>query len=251
MMLGLLYHTAIGFLVKQRSYLRFQPARLIRPGLPMDDQLRHLLQLLRCPAVFLLKVFQPYVHDQHDFASVIVEGNHLVEEHQVHILEALRILCVQLQGGLGILQIIVGEISHQPTGKGGHPMKYGTSILLQNLPDVLSGITGGKASVTHLHLAVGTGDFQLRFVAEKGISAPFFPVLHGLQHITVVRNIFQNPHHLDGRFDIRENLRAYRCGFVITVLGSVPDFLKRWIKIQHSLLLSALTPGCTCRICGK
>lgn len=73
------------------------------------QKLGHGLQLLLREPVAFGQSVGPGVGDEDDFLPVVVKGDHLVEQHQVHIPELLLVRRVQPQGRLGIPDVLIGE----------------------------------------------------------------------------------------------------------------------------------------------
>ncbi len=93
--LGLPDHAAVVLPVEKRTDFRFQDACRFLLLLPGADEPRQVLQLtLRLP-VRGLRLRKINVDDQNDLLAEVVKRNHLVEQHQVHVLEILRVLRVQ------------------------------------------------------------------------------------------------------------------------------------------------------------
>ena len=142
MVLCLFHHFAVFLFLKKRLEIGEAVSGLRFCRLSVPDQVSHLLQLEQSVIVFRIQVIQTDVNNQNDLLAVVVKGNHLVEQHQVNILESLGVHGVQMKRGFCIFQIIIGEITNQPAGERGKVVKAGTLVLLQDLTDKVSRIFG-------------------------------------------------------------------------------------------------------------
>ena len=134
-MLSPLYHAAVLLLPEERLKIRLQTKRYFGGLLSLADQLLHGLQLQYCLVVVCLYIVGLDVDDQNDLLSVVVKGYHLVKQHQVGILKAILILRIQLKGRLTVLDVVIREIPHQSSGKGGQVVKLGTLVFLDDTAD--------------------------------------------------------------------------------------------------------------------
>lgn len=122
-----------------------------------------------------------------------------------------------MQRGLGVLDIVVGEVPHQPAGEGRHVRQPGAAVPLENLPDGLSGVHGLRHGL-RLHAvlvhppdaqqAVLAGDLQRGGVAQEGIPAPAVVAGGALQQIAVTAGRPQRAHDLHRGEAIRQHLPA-------------------------------------------
>ena len=71
------------------------------------------------------------IDDQHQLLPEVIEGDDFFKEHQIHVVKALLILGVQMQGGLGVFDVIIGEIPHQSAGERGQPRESWTFMFRQ------------------------------------------------------------------------------------------------------------------------
>ena len=76
-----------------------------------------------------LQILQVHIGDQDQLLAEIVKGDHLVEEHQVAVLKLLGIPGVQTERRLGVLQIVVGEVAHEPAGERRETCHAGAAVL--------------------------------------------------------------------------------------------------------------------------
>ena len=115
----------------------------------------------------------------------MVEGDHLVKQHQVDVLKGLGVLCLTADGRLTVSQIVIGKVAHKSAGKRRKEIKPRTFVLGKDLADLAGGIVRMEGEASGLHLPVHAGDLQFRIEAQKGVAAPSV-VRHGrFQHITV------------------------------------------------------------------
>ena len=245
MMLRLPHHAAVLLPVKHRPHLRPQDARRLLLCLSGQDEVCHLPQLPLRLAVCGLRLRQIDVDDQNDLLRHIVERDDPVEQHQVHILELLAVLRVEMQRRFRILQKIVGKVADQAAGERREVIHPRRAVLIQNIPDIRRRIVRFKGKISHRHPPVQAGDLQLRIISEKGVSAPLLLRLRGLQNVRVRRHILQLPQHLNRRRDISEDLRAHR---IPAVRPAPAAFLRG--ELHHFLYGrpdSKLHPGTSCR----
>ena len=215
-MLGPAHHVAIGLPGKAGGQLlRQAQGPEVRPC-AAGQQPEHLVQLLLRLLVGFLR--SPGVHprDEDQLLPPVVEDDHLVEEHQINVAEVLT-LAAQMQRGLGILDIVVGEVPHQPAGEGRHVRQPGAAVSLENLPDGLSGVRcpghGLRPHAVLVHpadaqRAVLAGDLQRGGVAQEGIPAPAVVAGGALQQIAVTAGRPQRAHDLHRGEAIRQHLPA-------------------------------------------
>ena len=69
--------------------------------------------------------------------SEVVEDDQLVEQQQIDVLEALRILGIQPEGRLSILEVIIREIADEASGERRESLDAGAPVLIKNLADLL------------------------------------------------------------------------------------------------------------------
>ncbi len=211
--LSLFHHGTVLSLVKQgRKVAQQLQGRNGLLFLPLHQCL-HIFQLHHRPVIAGLGIICLHIGDQHDLLAVIVKGNDLVKEHQVHILKAVLILRIQLQRRFAVLDIIIGEISHKPSGKAGQSLQPGALILPENLPDIPAGIILDLLrhhGCADRHLVVAAADRHDRIIPQKGIPPPLFIRLRTLQQIRMFTDYLQLPQHLDGGGAVGKNLRAHR-----------------------------------------
>ena len=234
-----LHHVAELIPVKQRLHRpRHAPAGL-HLLLALRQQLSELPELQHRAAVASVGVVQRHVHDQHDLLPEVVKGDHLVKQHQVHIPEGLGVLHLPAHAGLAVAQVVVGEIAHQPAGEGGQLFKARALVLGQDLPQHRGRVVGLYLDAARLQLAVQAGDLQLRVVAQEGIAAPLLLLRHRFQHIAVGGHLFQDPHALDRRQDIRQDFAVDRSHPVFAGRGDALDLVQAGFDV-HALRLLAL-----------
>ena len=128
---------------------------------------------------------QRHVHDQHDLLPQVVKCDHLIEQHQVYVLEVFGVLCRGTGFGFAVAEVIIGEISHKAAGEGGQVCKARAFILRQNFPQRLRGVLRFKCEFSGLHAAVLACDLHFRVKAEKGVAAPLLTGLGTFQQIAV------------------------------------------------------------------
>ena len=120
----------------------------------LPDQGFHGIQVLQGLGVIPIQVVGLDVYDQVHFLEHPVEGNHLVEEHQVEIWKVRSFSRIEMEAGFTILEEIIGEISHEPAGKRRQPGDLGNPIGLQDGPESFQGLFG-------VHRDLAAGKFHL------------------------------------------------------------------------------------------
>ena len=108
------------------------------------------------------------IQDQDQLLSVVVKSDDLVEQHQVHILEAFLVLRIQSEGRFAVFDIVIGKISYQTSGKGRQPRKLGTFILFHDAADDPSDISGIRSAGQfrfYCGHTVIAGDLKQRIIA--------------------------------------------------------------------------------------
>ena len=218
-LLGAFHHPAETFPVEERGDVAGQFSGRFGFAVAVPQEVCHLTQLQHCLVVAGFPVREPHIDDQNDFLPHMVEGDHLVEQHEVQILEAFGILGLTARGGFTVEEVVVGEVSHQSAGKGGQIVETRTFVIRENLPQHVGGTVGGKAQMIDLHLSVHAGDLHLRVVAQKGVASPFFTLLRRFQQIAVRRDVFENAHGFDGGEKVGEYFAAHRYDAVVSVFG--------------------------------
>ena len=186
-MFGFFHHPAVGRFIKERPCFAQKPACWF---LLRCSGLQQLCQLVQPQDGFVIVRFQRirlqrHIHDQHDLLPQVVKGDHLIEQHQIHILEVLGVLCRGTGFGFAVAEVIIGEISHKAAGEGGQVCKARAFILRQNFPQRLRGGLCFKGQFPGLHHAIPAGDLHFRIKAEKGVAAPLFAGLGAFQQIAV------------------------------------------------------------------
>ena len=175
------------------------------------------------------------IDDQDDFLAVIIVSDDLMEQHQVYILKAFLILRIQLQGWLAVLDIIIGKISYQTTGKGRKIIKYGTVILPNDITDafsdILSAVLGGHGSFYN-RIPVIAGNLQNRVISQKGISSPSLIRLRTFQQICVGTHLLKNPNQFNGCYTVRKDLTADGNHTIYILFCQLPAFLQCWIYLH-------------------
>lgn len=149
--------------------------------------------------------------DEDDFLPVVVEGDHLVEQHQVHIPELLLVRRVQPQGRLGIPDVLISEIAHQAAGEGRQKRQAGAFVSGKNPPDGVAGcprLLRRLPAAAHPDPSVLAGQLQDRGVAQEGVAAPSLVPLRAFEHIAVAADGFQPAQHADRGMPVGVQLPA-------------------------------------------
>jgi hypothetical protein len=64
-----------------------------------------------------------HIHDEHDLLLQVIKGDHLIEQHQVHVLEILRVLRLCAAIWLTVAKVIVGKVAYKAAGEDGQVCK--------------------------------------------------------------------------------------------------------------------------------
>ena len=70
----------------------------------------------------------------------VIECYYLVKKHQVNVLEAVLIFGIQIQARLGILDIVICEVSHKAAGEWRQVFQFWRSVLFNQILDYLTRI---------------------------------------------------------------------------------------------------------------
>lgn len=220
-MLGAFDHRAVGFAVEQRLDLSGKmPARLVL-RLTGAQELHQGLQLQHRLVIAGLRVVERHIGDEHDLLAEVVEGDDLVKEHEVDVLERLGVLHADPDGGLAVAEVVVGEIADEAAGEGRQIVKTRAFVVGEDLAQEGRRVVGPDADASGAELACGAGDLELRIEAEEGVAAPFFAFGDGFEHIAVRRHVFEDLHRLDGRADVRKDLAADRQHLILSGRGDL------------------------------
>ena len=210
MVLCFFHHCAELLLIKQGCDLTCQPSGGFTLLSAVFQKIAELGKLHDCLVVADLYVIKRHIDDEDDLLFQMIEGDHLVEQHQINVLEVLCILRVTFHAWFAVSEIIIGKIADQSAREGRQIIKTRTLVFAEDLPQICRRIIGFDLEVSELHFPFYAGDLHLWLKAEKGIPAPCFVRLSRFQHIAMCRNIFQDPHGFDGCGEIRQDLRAHR-----------------------------------------
>ena len=192
----------------------------------MPQQLRQLVQLQHRLVVAHFHVIQGHIDDKDDLLTGVVEGDDLIKEHQVHVLERLAVLHRALHGRLAVGQVVVGEVAHQTAGEGGQVVETGAFVVRQDLAEVVRRVVGVDLEVPRPQLAVDALHLQLGVDPQKGVPPPLLVGQSGLQQVAVGGDVFQDFHGLDGGGEIGQQLTADRQDVILPGGGNALDFGK-------------------------
>ena len=124
----------------------------------------------------------------------MVKSDHLVKKHQIHVPEILYCLIGKLQLRLAVLDVIVGKISYQTSGKGRHIFQHRAFVFFQYLPDSISRMlhllydfffSPILMDSADLKLSVCTGDLHGWLISQEGIASPYLCLAGTFQKIAV------------------------------------------------------------------
>ena len=111
----------------------------------------------------------------------MVKGDHIVEQHQVEIPEAFRVLRVEAEARLRIFQIVIGKIAYQSAGEGGKPFDARTPPRGEDPAEGVLRPLRLRLPAVNPHHAVAAGDFHARIIAEESVASPVLLVLRTVQ----------------------------------------------------------------------
>ena len=147
----------------------------------------------------------------------MVKGDDFVKKHQIHIPEIRISLLRKTECRLGVLEIIIGEISHQTSGKGRELLDFGTFIFGEDLSDRVAGMIGREglsrlflllSASSDRHLSVHAGQLHRGSIAQERVAAPFLVILRTFQEIAMAAGRLERPHDLNGSKGIAVDLPA-------------------------------------------
>lgn len=186
--LCLFYDVAIGFLGKKRLEFAFYMQRLRFSFLSCPQELFHHIQRHDGAIIILRCRIETDVDDEVNFLLQMIEYDDLVEQHEVEIVEAVVIGCLEMQCRFCIFDEIVRKISDETACKGWHACNLRCLVVMQDLRDIF------------LRMVARKGDFRprldmddtilaiqahLRIITDERIPAPALCVFHAFQEITV------------------------------------------------------------------
>ena len=102
--------------------------RDVGPFAAADEPL-HLFQLQQRLLIMLVRSVKPYVGNQEDSLLQMVEDDDLIEQKQVEIQYIFIVVSLQMQRRLGVLDIIVGDVSDKAAGKGRKAVDAGRRVV--------------------------------------------------------------------------------------------------------------------------
>ena len=205
--LGRAHHVAVGRLVEEFAGRRGEMAGLVGGHLAVGKQAFHLLEVAQGLAVAGFAFAQVGIDDQQDLLLAVVENDDLVEEHEVDVLETFGIFGVQAQGGLGILQVVVAEVAHQPAGERRQAVDARQAVGVEQLAEIVARAGGVDLQGAGFQMAVHAGDAKCGLVAQEGVAAPFAALpRHAFQKEAVVRHVAQHAQHVDRRVGVAHDL---------------------------------------------
>ncbi len=219
------HHLTVAVFVEEGAYIAKESAARFLLLLSVLQEVRQLLQLEFGLVVPGVRVLEGHVADEDDLLSEVVEGDDLVEEHEVHVLELLAVLDVHADFRFAVAEEVVGEVPDEAAGEGREVVERRAPVVGEDLPDVRRRVLGLHVDVPDLHVSPAAGDLQLRVEPEECVPAPLRAVLHTLEHVAVVRDILQFLHDLDGCAEVGEDLAAHREHFVCAFSGDAPRLL--------------------------
>ncbi len=203
----------------------------------------HLIECHLCLLIGGLGLGEVDACNQDDLLPEVVEGDDSVKEHQIHVPEILGVCGIQVQGLLGVLQVVVGEVPDKAACKRGQKIKAGALVLRQHLADVPAGIVRLKREGSDLHVSVPTGDLQCGIKTEERVPSPALLLVGGFEHVAVIRHVLHPSQHLQRGDCIREDLPADRNAPVLSLFCQLQYFRKPW-SCHVSLLTAMQSAGC-------
>ena len=205
-------HGAVLLLGEERCEVGSQPDGDMLPGLPVLYYLHHGVD-----DGARLRVVPPAGQDvgyDRDRLPEVVEGDHLVEEHQIGVLEPLVVSGVYPQAGLCVLDVVVGEVSDQAAGERWHVLHSRAPVAGQHVPDHVRGMLVRDDLLPfvgrHGHCSLGADDVQKRVEPQERVPSPALPVLDALQDVAVAVDPEESVQNLYGCPDVRQYGTGHR-----------------------------------------
>lgn len=99
-----------------------------------SNDLLHLLERLCGLGVVCVHIARMYACDEDDLLTIRIEHHELVEEHEVHVEEVVALGMRVAQDGLGVLEVVVGEVADQTPAERWEPLELRRLVLGEHLP---------------------------------------------------------------------------------------------------------------------
>ena len=181
--------------------------------LTVENELLHTANLKTGHVVLLIDVIKRDVRDEENLLELIIEGDDLVEQHQIEVVETIAVFCIETERRLGVFDVVVGKVSDKTACEWRETVYFGTFMCCKQLPYVIFRMPGLNCDITEFQLSIEAGDDSFRVIAEEGVPAELLISGHGLQHVDVARNITEDAQHLDRCADIGEESTVDRVVF--------------------------------------
>ena len=205
-LLGPFDHSAVGFLGKMGCQLGFQPELREMGTCAAVQECFHLIERLFRLCIGTLQIFGEHTGNQQKLLSVMIKDNDLVKQHQVDVSEVVVFRFAQAERRLGVLHIVVREISDQTTGERRHSVQPCSAVILQNRTDCIARMRDLRGFLLRLlalraasdaQSTVRAGQLECGRIAQKGVAAPTLVAFDAFQQIAVLAGGAQRPHDLD------------------------------------------------------
>ena len=201
--LGFLHHIAELLLGVERFHGGIHPAEQPVLRFTVSDQFHDPQEFVFGRNVIVFGVVEGDVNDKQHLLGEVVEDHQSVEQHEVDVLESLSILGVEPEAGLGVLQVVVGEVSNESSGERRETGYLRAAVIVQDSTDIIGRVLSDVFLPVDGDLSVLHGYTESGSVAEEGVAAPSLGLVGTLQHEAVLIDVHQSPHHLDGGPEIR------------------------------------------------
>ena len=109
---GFLDHGAVCSLIEEGRHLPQQPPAGLTLLRTVPEQVLKTLQFPDRFVVAGFRVTQVHVNYQNNLLPEVVKSDHFVEEHQINVLELLRVLGLSSGSRLFVSQVIVRKVSY-------------------------------------------------------------------------------------------------------------------------------------------
>lgn len=201
-----------------------------------------------------LDVISPHARDEDDLLAVIVEADNLIEQHQVNVKEILMVQIGATQRGLCVLDVVVGEIAYQATGKRGETLHLRALVLSNNLTNRIArmlNLARLRADLGTFYvapdgkLAVQARELKRRVEAQERVAAPTLIGLSAFQQKAVVACRTQRAQSFDSGNAIGKKLVLHRNAADTRLRSEGANLFQAWLQCSnaHRCALSSRKGG--------
>lgn len=226
--------------------VREEPSELARAtavrfvdGSAAQDEIHHPAKLGLGGIVFVLEVIDGHLLDEHDLLAIVVEGDHLIEEHKVDVVEALIVFRVEVKRRLRVFQVVIGKVSDKPSSERRQGRIAIRLVRREGAPKVEGRVAPTKLDAVGVHHAIARRDLHDRIVAKERVTPPLLGGFRRFKQVYMTRHAFEYAEHLYWSADIRVDLGCQgdtAQGAIRS--GDAPHFLQAPVQRKHSAHLS-------------